>query len=338
MIENEWRRIVRAEAELYRAKELPEVQRRLIFERLALDFRRMGQQHRNIDAHVQYNRFWQAAIAADRAGYDRATALHDEVLERHGILEGLKRLDTAFGQFIGSSRRFHGSIGLVETNNRLRRREALLTQRINNAMSRIRTPGFVVLDHRPHEWIFRVPMYTDIEQQDTVESVKRIIEATWQLRDGKNLFRVELEISYISTDLLYADTDKPIRGQKVDVLRHVRRFPSGGAILTTGALTTHVQDYAIVLGPHPVAPRVIAHEFGHVLGFSDNYVRGYKDLGEMGFQIMEVVAEPNDLMAAPASGSVLPGHFKMLLNGKQEPKTPTAPEREIFSVRGRSPA
>jgi len=73
----------------------------------------------------------------------------------------------------------------------------------------------------------------------------------------------------------------------------------------------------------------LAHEFGHILGFSDGYVRGYKDLGENGFQIMEVVSDPNDIMAAPLTGVVLPSHFEMMLNHSGAPQSPIAPASEI---------
>jgi hypothetical protein len=70
--------------------------------------------------------------------------------------------------------------------------------------------------------------------------------------------------------------------------QHLARFPRDGAVLTTGALTTHFYRGPIVLGSQEIAPSVLAHEFGHVLGFSDTYIRGYKDLGKNGFQVMEV--------------------------------------------------
>ena len=338
LIDQAWLEIVRHEAELRRAKILGGRQSRIIFERLASEFQRMGEQQKNIDAHVQYNRFWQAAIAADRAGYDLETALQNEVLERQGILDGLRNLDAAFGKFSVSLKPFQAPLGLVQITNDLRTREALLTNRINGVTRRIRTPGFVSVEHRPHEWIFRVPLYTDIEDQVFVAATKQVIESTWQVRDGTNFFRVDLDIKYISTDLLYADSEKPIRGQGIDILEHLRRFPPGAAILTTGALTTHVQDYAIVLGPHSIAPRILAHEFGHILGFRDSYFRGYKDLGENGFQVMEVVADPNNIMAVPSTGSVLKSHFELILRSKSASKTPIAPEHEILPTRERSQA
>jgi hypothetical protein len=336
LIDREWSEIIRYEAALRRAKALQGNQSRSILQRLALDFRGLTYRQRNIHAHIQYNRFWQAAIAADRAAYDRETALQNEVLERQEILDGLRNMDAAFGRVSVSSKRFQGP--LAEIGNDLRKREALLTHRINGATGRLRTPGFVTLERQANDWIFRVPLNTDIEDQAFVASVKRIIESTWQLRDGINTFRVELDISHVASDLLYGDSEKPMLGERIDIRRHLQRFPPGAAILTTGTITTHVQDYAIVLGPHAITPNVLAHEFGHILGFRDRYIRGYKDLGENGFQVMEVVADPNDIMAVPATGSVLRSHFEMILRSKQGSKTPIAPEPQIVPTRERSRA
>ncbi|HYY25615.1 MAG TPA: hypothetical protein VE689_09005, partial [Candidatus Udaeobacter sp.] len=51
----------------------------------------------------------------------------------------------------------------------------------------------------------------------------------------------------------------------------------------------------------------------HILGFKDAYFRGYKDLGKDGFQVMEVVADPDDIMGAAGTGAVLRSHFEKLL-------------------------
>jgi hypothetical protein len=73
-----------------------------------------------------------------------------------------------------------------------------------------------------------------------------------------------------------------------------------------------VINHAIVLGPYPLTAHAIAHEFGHVLGFGDRYVRGYRNLGKDGFQVMEIVADPTDIMAATHQGLVQSKHFSRL--------------------------
>jgi hypothetical protein len=58
---------------------------------------------------------------------------------------------------------------------------------------------------------------------------------------------------------------------------------------------------------------VVAHEFGHILGFTDRYLRGARDLGRAGFGIIEIIPDGLDLMAAPISGLVRASHFDTLI-------------------------
>jgi hypothetical protein len=66
-----------------------------------------------------------------------------------------------------------------------------------------------------------------------------------------------------------------------------------------------VGDY-IFLGTDPESRRTLAHEFGHLLGFSDAYVRGYDGDpgGEYGAVIVEWTGLSDDLMGSPGRGRV----------------------------------
>ena len=57
----------------------------------------------------------------------------------------------------------------------------------------------------------------------------------------------------------------------------------------------------------------MAHEFGYTLRFKDVYFLEYRDLGADGYQVMEVVAGPDDIMGAPGPGSVLRRHFAQII-------------------------
>jgi hypothetical protein len=307
--------ILHSAAELNRATTFSLLNRTRVYEKLAGSYRQIRERQQNIDAHIQYNRLWQAAIASDRAGYDRQTILYNEVLEHQALLDALKpAAASAWNRRLSGISRIDVRQNLTEMEISLRQREQLLARAIHAATRRNSTPAFVRVEHRaPGLWVLHVPFFTDIDDQDYVESLKETIEKIWRLRDGDDEFHVELAISYIPAAQLYAESQPPKKGDKINAHGHVTLFPRDGAILTTGALTTHVSDRAIILGPHDIAPRVLAHEFGHILGFRDSYIRGYKDLGKNGFQVMEVVAEPNDIMGAPATGPVLRSHFQMIL-------------------------
>jgi len=305
LIDIQLRDIATSEAELRRAGSADSSLSRPALEQLALNYRAQSRRRQNIDAHVQYNHLWQAAIAADRAAYDQATALEYQVIERRKIADQLNHLGLKLGVRVESST----SSPAV----RLQAREALLSQQINQAFSRMNTPGFVQLENTNDEWIIHVPLFTDIADEEFVNKVKHIIETTWRLTERATTFRVELNVAYVPAYTLYGEGNLPSPSQQIDIARHLQRFPSGGAVLTTGALTTHVQGQAIVLGPHTIPAKVLAHEFGHILGFRDRYIRGYKNLGENGFQVTEVMADPEDIMSATSQGLVLPAHFASLV-------------------------
>ena len=309
LIDSEQWQTADAESELRRATGMDPEQRRAVLEKLALNYRLQSEQLRNIHAHIQYNRLWQAAIAADPSGYNRETALYGQVVERQKVVERLQELKTTHGA--GDM-----PLRLAESAPRLRKREFLLTRSIDQATAQVQSPPFLSIENSNGEWIVRVPVTTDIDEPEYVTAIKRIIEDSWRLQDGRKKYRVELDITTISTEDLYGVADKPVAGKKLDLKRHLERFPSGAAIVTSGALTTHVQKNAIVLGPHPIEPRVLAHEFGHILGFRDLYIRGYKNLGENGFQILEAIADRRDIMAATPGGVVLPDHFARLISSR----------------------
>ena len=310
LIDRGLREIARSEA-LLRPTKINPRQNKEVLERLALDYLRLSSQRSNINSHIQYNRLWQTAIAADRAGYDHETSLQDAVLEHQKIADQFRRMKAASKR---SAFPYKAPLRLTETSLSLASRAASLTQRIDAALSPVNTPDFVNVENRAGAWIIHVPLFTDIEDHEFVQTVKQIIENTWQATDRNTSYRIQLDVSFISSEVLYPHGDKPMASHKLDARRHLAHFPAGGGILTTGGLTTHVQDDAIILGAQAVTPRVLAHEFGHILGFRDRYVRGYKNLGEDGFLVMEVVADPQDIMAATPYGAVYPRHFEKIIN------------------------
>ena len=94
-------------------------------------------------------------------------------------------------------------------------------------------------------------------------------------------------------------------------------------MLTTGSNRTYaIPGRYVAVGPTPLSTRIIAHEFGHILGFTDRYLRGARDLGRAGYNILEIVPNGLDLMAAPASGFVRASHFDTLIAALTEATVP----------------
>jgi hypothetical protein len=315
LIDRETTKIQALEAQAERIQNLPLPQRQAAHEQVLADFVDLDAWRKIIDGHIQYNRLWQAAIAANRSGYDRQTVLHDAVLERQAILDALSATDdTAFGQALKKVAGIDATKSAAELKDDLRAREKELAGRILDATGANPPPSFARIEHSgSHLWVVHLPVYTDIADLEFVQAVKNGIEGIWHVRDGEDEFRVELSIKYISPTVLYAGIMAPQAGEQIDLNKHLVVFPTDGAVLTTGAMTTSIFGRAIVLGPHDIATRVLAHEFGHLLGFKDVYFRGYRDLGENGFEVWEVVAASDDIMGAPGSGPVLRRHFEWII-------------------------
>lgn len=297
LIDDAIREIDQSAAALARIRELTQTARRHMYGTLAHRYLQFRNQIQNIDAHIQYKRLWQTMVADHRAICDRDTALYSLVLEREAIRELLSwALASRSNKTLGEFTWFHALQNIPFVENEFRKREMLLARKIDAATAGIDAPEFIRVERRPGLWIFHVPFHTDIEDHDFLTSLKEKIETVWRLRALENEFRVQVNFTLISAGRLYTHRAIPKPGSKIALDRHLALFPRDGAILTTGALTTHVSGRAIILGPQDISGRVLAHEMGHIWGFRDNYVRGYKDLGKDGFQIMEVVAESDDIM------------------------------------------
>ena len=279
------------EAELAKASQNQTQGSRAGYEAIVGGYKKAVDRRRLIDADIDYNWLWQRQIARDRALFDRLTARLNASVDKQSRSASPESETPIIG---------------------------------------LDPPPFVSVDPPGGQLrIVTVPFYTDILDTAVVESFRRGVETHWRVKDGENEYRVRLMITTIGPERLYcrhADDGKeeatacapPAKGGHINLVAHVARFPADGAILTTGAESVQlVAGRAIVLGPHDVAPRTLAHEFGHVLGFPDAYLRGYKDLGPDGFQVMELVSDFADIMSSPGAGSVLPKHFKALITAKQ---------------------
>ncbi len=237
-------------------------------EKLAGTYRELVANEKTVDQHIEYNRFWQRAVAMDRGRYDR----------------------------------------LTEIFNMLRQNDADVNRVIREALGTPDVPSFIRVARSDRRIRLHVPIYTDIDDDAFLSKAKSVIEEFWQAGDDGTQYSVEVEWKKVSF------RNGPRRGAHIDLRAHAAAFPKDGAALTTGAESTHaVVGRFIALGAADTSYRTIAHEFGHILGFRDGYVRGYRDLGSDGFEIMEITPNFDDLMSAPRQGRVQTTHFKLLL-------------------------
>jgi len=282
-IDGEGIKLDRTEEEMRLATRATGLAKNALLLSLISSYKSLVDNQRVIDQYIQYNRLWQRTIAENRPRYDELTKVYN-------------MLQTADANTAAAIRQVLGQ-PLVPT-----------------AIS-------VVADEVNHRITLQVPVYTDIENDGYLALAKSVIESVWLARDAESTYSVEVEFRKISTAELYEGEKAPERGAHFEVGAHAARFPTGGLVLTTGAeMTNAVVKRYVALGPGDVFMRTLAHEFGHLLGFPDGYVRGYKDLGEMGIEIEELTTVFDDIMSAPRDGTVLPAHFKMILEAiKQHP-------------------
>src|SRR6188768_712018 len=275
-IDGEGVKLDRSEEEMLLASRATGLAKNALLLSLIGSYKSLVDNQRVIDQYIQYNRLWQRTIAENRPRYDELTKVYN-------------MLQTA------------------DANTAAMIRQVLGQPLVPTAIS-------AVTDEVNHRITLQVPVYTDIENDGYLALAKSVIESVWLARDSESTYSVEVEFRKISTTALYEGEKAPERGAHFEVGAHAARFPTGGLVLTTGAeMTNAVVKRYVALGPGDVFMRTLAHEFGHLLGFPDGYVRGYKDLGEMGLEIEELTTVFDDIMSAPRDGAVLPAHFKMIL-------------------------
>jgi hypothetical protein len=303
LLDAEYARLKTSQAVLRKFAAQPVVEQRHLYEQLVVDYRLLADNQGLIDEHIQHNRFWQKSVAEDKSRYDRLTILHDGVLELQDIRNRLAT-ETEGATII-----------------RMRRREQELTAMIHAGRNNFYPPSFVTLKRlQPDLLIVQVVLYTDIADHGYLQQWEQTIEEAWQGRVNENEVRVQLLFTSIQAPDLYQGEPYPRHGAHMEIEDHVARFPTDGGVLTSGASATYgITGRFIALGPHGISKNTMAHEFGHILGFIDGYFRGYRDLGEHGYEVLEIVVDPADIMSAPTTGRVLPFHLDKLLTASHEP-------------------
>jgi len=273
---------------------------RAAFVLLAADYKKLVDGQKLIENQIQYNRFWQGEFALHPQNYKNVKALQKAAIDQQALKDSAAAGDDRLK---------------AKLQPRIDSLENLLAREIQKDP----TPGFIRLDHPDaHHWIVNVPVYTDITDSMFVETFRDVVENAWHVTDGADDFRVKVEIKRMTPSTLYPHASLPEQGAHIDEEDHLKRFPPDGVALTTGAQTTHVRGRGIVLGPHAIARGVLAHEFGHQLGFKDGYFRSYEDRGAEGYEILEVILPPAEGVPAPEAGWVRRENFDQIIRERQK--------------------
>ena len=275
---------------------------------LVAEYRRLIERKKRVDADVDYNWLWQGVAARSPAVFDEPTQLSRALLERQSIR---RSLDTT-----------RDSMSRAAQSEAIARLSAAIERGLATTVRRVSVPEFVQIAQHDSEWTITVPMITDIRDSVFLAGFVHAVEGNWLSAQGRARFALHVAITSITPDSLYCGGERPgcgvpARGAAIDLQTHVARFPTGFAVLTTGAVSTQVTaGRAIVVSPHDAPRRMLAHEFGHLLGFRDDYLRSASDAGADGYVITELVVDPNDIMGSYQTGSVHASHFERLLAAK----------------------
>ena len=171
-----------------------------------------------------------------------------------------------------------------------------------------RTAGLRAESPAGASWLFPVTITTDIDDDAFHRAFRKGVTDAFVRSDAvrDRGFAIALNLRIISPDQLYPE-GAPAVGTMIRIKDHLARFPKDALVLTTGGRGTHAWiGRAIVLGPEPLTYRTLAHEFGHLLGFTDAYLRGYQGhpSDPFGVTLVEWHGLVDNLMGASRTGRV----------------------------------
>ena len=268
--------------ELKNAEELDELVRSEAgIEPLVIRFEESLKTLRNLESNLTYHGKWQKAVVRYPAYYRQKNELVVMVRE----------------------------INTMTTNNGPPEQIAELRQQLLQKLAPFKpTPGLHISNTEGRERVLPVTVCTDIKDLDFLQDFQEgVLESfSRSLAARANHFSIDLKWRFIGTDTLYPD-GAPNRGAKIDMDAHRALFPDCPLVLTSGASSHNARvGSRIFLGTRPVSRRTLAHEFGHLLGFEDAYVRGYdgETGGPYGVVIVEWTGLTADLMGDSGRGQV----------------------------------
>lgn len=255
------------------------------------EFERLRERMKSLEDHLDYHAKWQVEVVAHKAWFYRNNRIIDKVRKMTALqAQGAPRaqIDAA--------------------------REEVLRR-----LAPFRpTPGLTIDTRDDGTRVLTFEVCTDIDDKAFLDTVRRAVEETYAGSAAARSLRFALDLRWrrLSADALYPE-GPPAVGSEIDPDDHEQRFPKGALVFTTGAASTHAwTGRSVRLGPSPLARRTLAHEFSHLLGFDDAYLRGYEGdpRGTFGVVLVEWVGLRDDLMGNPQGGAVTVKMIETLLD------------------------
>jgi hypothetical protein len=199
----------------------------------------------------------------------------------------------------------------------------LSEQLIREGVSFRPTPGLTLLNGDEGEKVLPVVICTDIEDEGFLQDFEQGVDESFNQSAAATEHRISVELNWrvIAVQTLYPN-GAPRQGDTIDIASHLSMFIACPLVLTTGASSTHAMTgKRVVLGTDAVSRRTLAHEFGHLLGFEDAYIRGYDGDPEdpYGVVLVEWNGLTDDLMGNPDGGQVSHEMITTLISAYGEP-------------------
>jgi hypothetical protein len=258
-------------------------------ELLIAEYERLQPKLDNLDNHINYHSMWQQAAIDDAEFFARQNRIHARAIawDQSRANVDPQASDSARMEIAELVAPFRSTAGLA-----------------------------IELDDSGTR-VLHVSVATDITDGPFLEKFRRGVLAAFSESKAvrSRRFRVDLTFDRITPASLYSDGSPEI-GAVIDEDAHVARFPDGALVLTTGAKRTHAfVGRHIQLGTDPTAPRILAHEFAHLLGFKDAYLRSFEGTPDdpFGCVFIEWTGLRNDLMGSPSRGIVTVAMIDQLL-------------------------
>ncbi|MDP6540259.1 MAG: hypothetical protein QF903_10530 [Planctomycetota bacterium] len=248
------------------------------------EFERLKERLRDLEEHLSYHEWWQEAAVEDAAAF------------------------AARNESVALTREWRRVVEAGDDPERARRLERELLARVAPFTA---TRGLAIEEAPDGARTLAVEVHTDIADEAFLGALVAGVDAAWNRASAMGAARLRIELTLVRRpiDELYPE-GAPARGAAIDTDDHLARFGEGVLTLTTGAPSTHARvGRHILLGPGKVTPRTLAHEFGHLLGFTDAYLRGYDGSpgDRFGVVLVEWSGLRDDLMGASGGGRVSEG-------------------------------